>query len=728
MAITTAKAFLAVLEKSELLTAEQFSEAEDAALLTDDARALAGMLTEGSLITRWQASQLLAGRSSFFLGNYVLLELLGHGGMGRVFLARHTTMNRYVALKTISRRVGRDPASLERFLAEARSIAALDHPNIVRAYNVDNEGDRFYIVMEYIEGQDLRDMVRAGGPLDFEQAADYIRQAAEGLAHAHGRNMIHCDIKPSNLLANTQGTVKLLDMGMARLVGEEGEEQEEDDSAEAPEEEQVLGTVDFLAPEQAVQGPNFDHRADIYSLGCTFYFLLTGRPPFGEGTLAQRILKHQTKQPPSILDQRPDTPKDLVAICMKMMAKDPKDRFQSVDEISKLLTGWRMPAPEPGADKTPGARSAAGSTTAAAPPSLLLDELEGPVPTATTPIGRSQGSLLGDNPSAVLWVAMAVFVFVGLLVLTIVFLAVGTPESGDGTAARTGSVEQGPTIQDPTTQDPTTIEPSAQPAAAPPSKPENGEEDPFAWDNDNDQPVKQPGEPPAAQTPSTQPEPTQPEPTQPGPTQEDPEQKDPLSELASATSLPKLIGNQRRQPVVLAEISVEADAAWDLALEGGQTALKDGGRFLMTHNGSAEVKNRWLIQLERTAPQRQPSRTDVAHIWLNGNALTFKWLDRATVPAANHLRNCLLKVTLNGKTRSLALVEPRIEKPIVIDLNDGVMKKSIPTEYLPRTSSMRLMITAMEGPSSTSTWAEATCPKWCCGSSTRPRGSCPRSR
>ncbi len=280
---------------------------------------------------------MLAGRSSFYLGKYRLIELLGRGGMGSVFLGQHVTMNRRVALKIISRQGRKDRASLDRFLAEARAIAALDHPNIVQAYSVDNEGDRYYMVMEYVEGLDLQRLVEEDGPLECRLAADYVRQAAEGLDHAHRRNMIHCDIKPSNLLVNVQGVVKILDMGLARLT--HGEEPEAAGSGE-----RVLGSVDYLAPEQAIEGPDLDCRADVYSLGCTFYFLLTGHPPFPQGTLAERILKHQTQEPAAIRAERPGVPPDLAAICAKMMAKRADDRYQSAAEVGRVLAEWRTAA------------------------------------------------------------------------------------------------------------------------------------------------------------------------------------------------------------------------------------------------------------------------------------------------------------------------------------------------------------------------------------------------
>jgi len=340
MAVETAASFLEVLEKSKLLKGEQLDIARQLAASASDARSLAKALVRKELLNRWQAGQLLAGRTAFLWGKYRLVDLLGRGGMGSVFLAWHTIMNRAVALKIIAKELGSDPAALERFFTEARAVAALDHPNIVHAYDVANEGDRYYLVMEYVEGRDLQRIVEQNGPLDFALAADYIRQAAEGLAHAHDRNVIHCDIKPANLLVNQQGVVKILDMGMARAVGVEARAAD----GSAQEDQAILGTVDYMAPEQAEGVEKLDRRSDIYSLGCTFYFLLTGSPPFPDGTLAERILKHQKEEPKDIAERRPDTPPELIRICRKMMAKNPDDRFQTADEVARLLSEWR-PAP-----------------------------------------------------------------------------------------------------------------------------------------------------------------------------------------------------------------------------------------------------------------------------------------------------------------------------------------------------------------------------------------------
>jgi serine/threonine protein kinase len=296
---------------------------------------LAELLIEANLITRWQADKLLAGKHrGFRLGKYKLLGQIGKGGMSSVYLAEHELMKRRVAIKVLPRnRVG-DSSYLERFRLEARAVAKLDDPNIVRAYDIDNEGDVHYIVMEYVDGHDLHQAIVNNGPLDFDTAADYIAQVANGLQHAHEMGLVHRDIKPANCLVDKHGTVKLLDLGLAKLT--------EDDQASLTmaNEENVLGTADYLAPEQALNSHEADSRSDIYSLGCTLYFLLTGSPPFPEGSISERLLKHQTARPDSIFKTRPEAPPSIVEICEVMMSKKPDDRYQSAGEVASELKSW----------------------------------------------------------------------------------------------------------------------------------------------------------------------------------------------------------------------------------------------------------------------------------------------------------------------------------------------------------------------------------------------------
>lgn len=301
----------------------------------EDQHKLAELLIAENLITRWQADKLLAGKhKGFRLGKYKLLGQIGKGGMSSVYLAEHEMMRRRVAIKVLPSSRVNDSSYLERFRLEARAVAKLDDPNIVRAYDIDNEDKIHYIVMEYVDGQDLHQVVVANGPLDYDTAADYIAQVASGLQHAHEMGLVHRDIKPANCLVDRHSTVKLLDMGLAKLT--------EDDQASLTmaNEENVLGTADYLAPEQALNSHEADSRSDIYSLGCTLYFLLTGSPPFPDGSISERLLKHQTARPESIFKARPDAPPSLVEICEAMMSKKPIERPQTAGEVSALLKDW----------------------------------------------------------------------------------------------------------------------------------------------------------------------------------------------------------------------------------------------------------------------------------------------------------------------------------------------------------------------------------------------------
>ncbi len=294
----------------------------------------ADMVAEG-LLTDWQSKKLVAGKyKGFRLGKYKLLGEVGKGGMSAVYLAEHVLMRRRVAIKVLPKSRVKDSSYLERFRLEARAVAKLDDPHIVRAFDIDNDGDTHYIVMEYVDGKDLHRLVSDDGPLDPDTAADYIAQAAVGLAHAHEKNLVHRDIKPANLLVDRTQTVKLLDLGLAKLT------EEDQTSLTLANDENVLGTADYLAPEQALNSHTADHRSDIYSLGCTLYFLLTGRPPFPDGTISERLLKHQVEEPESLLKLRPDLPMSLIEICSKMMNKRPELRFETANEVAERLTQW----------------------------------------------------------------------------------------------------------------------------------------------------------------------------------------------------------------------------------------------------------------------------------------------------------------------------------------------------------------------------------------------------
>jgi WD40 repeat protein len=263
---------------------------------------------------------------------YRVLTLLGAGGMGAVYKAEHRLMERVVALKVMTQALVGSEACVERFRREVKAAARLSHPNIVAAHDAEQAGDVHFLVMEYVEGIDLARWVAERGPLPVAEACAYARQCAAGLQHAHEHGMIHRDIKPHNLMRTPDGTVKVLDFGLARLAVEAGSA-----PGSVTAQGTLLGTVDYLAPEQADDARRADIRSDIYSLGCTLYHLLSGRPPFPKGTLVQKILAHQERQPQSLLELRPDMPPGLVRVVERMMAKLPERRYQTPAEVCTAL-------------------------------------------------------------------------------------------------------------------------------------------------------------------------------------------------------------------------------------------------------------------------------------------------------------------------------------------------------------------------------------------------------
>ena len=303
--------------------------------LPDDPVTVCKQLEDAGLVTRWQCEKILQGKSKgFFVGNHKILGHLGSGGMSSVYLAEHIVMQHKRAIKVLPKSKLGNNSYLERFRREAKAIASLNHPNIVRMYDIDNDGDTHYMVMEHVDGPDLQSLVRKHGPLPYAVAADYIAQSARGLHNAHEAGLIHRDVKPANILINKKGVVKVLDLGLA-LFSEEA-----DASLTMEYNDKVLGTADYLPPEQAINSHRIDSRADMYGLGCTLYYLLTGHAPFPEGSIASRIIKHQNNMPPDIRKDRIDCPGELDGICVKMMQKDPRFRYKDCLHVAELLEAW----------------------------------------------------------------------------------------------------------------------------------------------------------------------------------------------------------------------------------------------------------------------------------------------------------------------------------------------------------------------------------------------------
>src|SRR5215831_15554804 len=351
---TTIDEFLELVRKSGVVDEKKLTtyldKARAAKALPPEPGKAAGLLVRDGILTHFQAEQFCLGKwRRFTIGKYKVLKRLGAGGMGSVYLCEHKLMRRRVAVKVLPTAKADDPSSLERFYREARAVAALDHPNIVRAYDIDQDDKLHFLVMEYVDGSSLQDIIKKVGPMDVTRAAHYMRQSALGLQHAHeSAGLVHRDIKPGNILVDRGGVVKILDMGLARFF------HDEEDILTKKYDENVLGTADYLAPEQALDSHGVDIRADIYSLGATFYFCLTGKTPFSEGTVAQKLIWHQTRQPKPIRSIRPEVPEGVVAVVDKMMAKESGQRYQTPRELMEALQPWmQTPIPPPPAEEMP---------------------------------------------------------------------------------------------------------------------------------------------------------------------------------------------------------------------------------------------------------------------------------------------------------------------------------------------------------------------------------------
>jgi WD40 repeat protein/serine/threonine protein kinase len=348
-----------------------------------EARALARELMVRGWLSPYQVNHLLQNRGrELILGSYILMERLGEGGMGRVFKARHMHMRRVSAIKIIRKECVANPDAIRRFRREIEAVAHLSHPNVVTAFDADQAGDTHFYVMEYVEGCDLDKLIKQRGPVPIGDACDYIRQAAQGLQHAFERGMVHRDIKPSNLLLTSKGSViKILDLGLARLHLADAES-----TSTLTMEGSIAGTPDFISPEQARNSRQADIRSDLYSLGCTLYFLLTGRVPFPGGNLTEKLLKHQFDEPTPVAQLRPEVPAGVVAVIDRLLAKRPEHRYQTPAELAATLQADAVPlnipmaipmGPAPGVAAKPGLLAALPSDHIGETPFAALTTLKG---------------------------------------------------------------------------------------------------------------------------------------------------------------------------------------------------------------------------------------------------------------------------------------------------------------------------------------------------------------
>lgn len=339
MAVMNIESFLRALEQSNLLPPELLDRVVRRVREGNpnvDPRSVAKWLIDKKYLSLWQANNLLAGRTAFFLGRYKLLDRIGQGGMGVVFKAQHAVMDRIVALKVMSQALLDKPHAVARFNREVKTAAALNHPNIIAAFDADCVGNTHFLVMEYADGNDLNQWLIGRGPLPVSAACEFAMQAAEGLGHAHRQGMVHRDIKPVNMLLvwsaeSDKPVVKILDMGLARFVSETQED------GGLTRMGQTIGTPDYIAPEAAENFKNADIRADIFSLGCALFKLLTGRLPFGGTNTMEKLLARATKPAPLVRQLRPEVPAEVEAVVAKMLATDPAQRYQTPAEVAAAL-------------------------------------------------------------------------------------------------------------------------------------------------------------------------------------------------------------------------------------------------------------------------------------------------------------------------------------------------------------------------------------------------------
>lgn len=407
MSLTASELVLSLLEH-RLIEASQVDEIPAALRAGQDGQALAKQLVEWHWLTPYQVEMVFTGNAaSLLFGEYRLLEHLGTGGMGNVYKAAHSRLNRMVALKMIrpqSMRITSNSDELiRRFQREAQAVAQLLHPNIVILFDYNEFNDTHFIAMEYVDGVDLMKMVQTQGPLAVPHAVDFIRQAANGLQHAFEFGMVHRDIKPSNLLVtrpssignrnrnpkgrdsgampkphdtplpvprgNPGGVVKILDLGLVRF----SESLDDHDTLTAlTMQGSVIGTPDYIAPEQARDASKVDIRADLYSLGCTFYFLLTGRAPFPNGTSVEKLFQHQNETAMPLEQIRPGIPVEVNAIVQRLMSKKPESRFQTPAELADAIAAL------PSSIRTGKAKIGSSNPVIAAAANQVDDDAEGP--------------------------------------------------------------------------------------------------------------------------------------------------------------------------------------------------------------------------------------------------------------------------------------------------------------------------------------------------------------
>ena len=748
--VATAAELMKLLEESGILKPAELRKAADVAAETNSCRLLARRLVALKIITRWQAGQLLVGWTKLRLGKYLLRSQIGRGHFGRVFLAEHTQLEREVAIKTLSRRFTQYPEIVERFLADAREVAALDHRNIVHVFDVDSDDDQFYMVMEYVRGCDLRRRVEQTGPLAIEVAANCLGQAAAGLAHAHQRRVIHRDLQPANLMIDDRGAVKIVGWGIGRLAGLrrnlDTRVQDQPDSSNSG----------YVAPEQLEDNDRSDARSDIDALGCTAYYLLTGQtPPPANSQQAVRPASSAVTST-DIAELRSDIPDDFATVIRRMMACDPADRYASAADVMQALQPWAqnqleaVPLPGPAAsESSDGSFEWVPENKAASRPST---------PTETTESANTRDVSAASRPSRwSLGGAVAVLALMGLGLSTAFIHWLSKPDTAASWSAtdrrqpatsplprvrkrdRSGTPGTGADASSPLPLGGRkSTDPAADTKQPPPAPGDGGAEKnpavPTPRRSQEPPPSKEPPPSRASRRQATEPPPSRsrrqarrrhqvnrrqarrrhqvnrlrvrrhrppclpPKPIRPLPPNHLP--------IRGATCPPpstyrlwfRMAGAPAvAEPFDLGPLSAPSTDAFTVSLLGGTTAGARGAHFEFSPRPDTDHAS-WQFSLVEDNPAGSVTRV-VAALRSEENHLRFQW-DPAVqeIEGAAQLSNCVLRLTSGAHTHDVRLRKPQRAEPLRIDLRkqSAPARTKVPTP--PDSKQVRFQITAVEEP------------------------------
>ena len=726
--VASVEVFLEALAKSGLLSAEGVAAARAAG--ATDPKLLARDLVKSGTLTRWQASQLLHGFHLLTIGKFKLLDQLGAGEIGRVYLAEHAQMGRRHTLKVLAKRHMSNPDVVKKFLAEATHACGLDHRNVSHVYDVSRDGDRCYVVMEYVEGEDLQQLVRRAGRQDAASALEVLRQAAEGLAHAHENGVVHGDLKPTNLLLDGEGLVKILDIGQSRLISAPRQAGTVEESQEMP----TAALAGFQAPElRANPTQAAEVASDVYSLGAVGCYLLTGKA-VTDADEAAKELKAAGAAP------------ELIELLRRLMAADPASRPASMGAVLEELTvvardAAKSPAPPVKTKKPPVAKSLDDAAPEFAPVIQTAPKKAKKPPVKATPLPEADAATNApvEKPAASktpLIIAGAigggVLVLGGIGVLIAIFAFGGSdkkiaqaPESKLPAAAEAKSGETNPAEANPTAPAPAEANPAvaeANPAIPAPAAPANPPPSSAPEIGSAAKVDKTETKPPSPEPMPEPPAATTPPPTETKPPESKPEPPPAKPKTAPAKTTPKAPAKAKVElspfegfpvtvalpalpeamaqpaadtlaPLPLGPCKVPAEAAVVAHLKGGETAIRGGKQKFVLQAKSGTAPRDWEFQL---AGGEAPAV--VATLAAKDDKLVFQWTDEGVkqAAAARQLCNCVLSLTAGTGKHQVALRQPISGPSLAIEFEKaGSVKWTI--DSLPDPKSIKIQVRRCDG-------------------------------